>query len=572
METIRIEARNNLLKAVASVVQALKRRDRKEPGWKEKEQAEERLAEVFQPIFDRMARLIRKRLQELDGTRPKEPKSIQLKLVPTQIFEGLDITDDEADKIRGELFNTVYNGSGLFQEQTGYILDIGLINKEARDWASVYSGELITKITETTREIVRETISDFVATPGMTIADAMGRMPFDPQRAQMIAVTEVTRSYAQGNQIAGEVMKEQFPDVPVIKVWFTNNDDLVCEICGPLNGTEVGLNDSWDSDDGPVDNPPAHVNCRCWTQTTTNILAGEHPAPAPEPPPAPAPAPIASPAPAPEPKPIAAPKKPKQPKWMPGDPVPVFKTPEEAEKWFTKNKITKYAKFGKLDQRVIQEIADSFGRNISEFPKLQGRMKFAGSAQARIELQKELIEAEMRDSLLRFHPELTEAEIRDKIKLQLRQYKLAVDDHAYAISYSGYQYADLTGVVVNETYGANYSKFITSLEKDVRLLWHPVGCGNVKAVMDHELGHQIDSLLRLTNRTTAQSFADAELKRIYNEAKKMGIEDALSGYGKTKKSEFLAEAWSEYLNNPNPRRAAQEFGDRIRQIYTEKYP
>jgi hypothetical protein len=86
-------------------------------------------------------------------------------------------------------------------------------------------------------------------------------------------VTEITRSYAQGNQIAGEVMKEQFPDVPVVKVWFTNNDDLVCEICGPLNGEEVGIDDSWDSDDGPVDNPPAHVNCRCWTQTTTNILA-----------------------------------------------------------------------------------------------------------------------------------------------------------------------------------------------------------------------------------------------------------------------------------------------------------
>jgi hypothetical protein len=265
-------ARHNLISVIAAVIHALKRRDRKEPGWREKEKAEERMAAIFQPIFDRQARLIRARLQKLDKTRPKEPKSMTVKILPIDIFEGLDLTDAEDNAIRNELFNSVYNGVSLFQQLTGFILDIGLINKEAYNWALNYSGKLIKEISETTRQIVREAVSDFVATPGMTIGDMMQRMPFDPQRSQTIAVTETTRSYAQGNQIAGEVMKEQFPDVAVVKVWFTNNDDRVCEICGPLNGEEIGLDESWESDDGPIDNPPAHVNCRCWTQTTTDIL------------------------------------------------------------------------------------------------------------------------------------------------------------------------------------------------------------------------------------------------------------------------------------------------------------
>jgi hypothetical protein len=110
------------------------------------------------------------------------------------------------------------------------------------------------------------------------------------------------------------------------------------------------------------------------------------------------------------------------------------------------------------------------------------------------------------------------------------------------------------------------------LLRDVKHSFHPIGCGSPGAVMDHELGHQIDSLLGLTNRETTQYFKDEELKKIWARTKKAGITLNLSEYGASKKSEFLAEAWSEYVNNPNPRKAAKEFGDRIKQLYAEKYP
>jgi hypothetical protein len=197
-----------------------------------------------------------------------------VKILPTDIFEGLDLTDAEDHGIRNALFDTVYNGASLFQKLSGYILDIGLINQQARDWAAMHVGKLIKEISETTRNVIREAVSDFIATPGMTIGDVMQRMPFDPQRSQTIAVTETTRAYAEGNQIAGDVMKEQFPDVRTVKIFFTNNDELVCEFCGPMNGQEVELNEQFEDDDGnKYDNPPIHPNCRCFTQVTTDILA-----------------------------------------------------------------------------------------------------------------------------------------------------------------------------------------------------------------------------------------------------------------------------------------------------------
>jgi hypothetical protein len=52
---------------------------------------------------------------------------------------------------------------------------------------------------------------------------------FGEKRAELIAVTEVTRAFAEGNMVAwresGVIQKRR---------WNTANDELVCPICGPL--------------------------------------------------------------------------------------------------------------------------------------------------------------------------------------------------------------------------------------------------------------------------------------------------------------------------------------------------
>jgi len=86
----------------------------------------------------------------------------------------------------------------------------------------------------------------------------------------MIAITETTKAFAMAERIAGNELQKAYPDVPVVKQWYTNQDDLVCDICGPLAGKEVPLTSLFAGD---IEQPPAHVRCRCWMSTSTRIGA-----------------------------------------------------------------------------------------------------------------------------------------------------------------------------------------------------------------------------------------------------------------------------------------------------------
>ena len=118
-------------------------------------------------------------------------------------------------------------------------------------------------------------------------------------------------------------------------------------------------------------------------------------------------------------------------------------------------------------------------------------------------------------------------------------------------------------------FNANYkgAKVQATLDADLRAKWHPDCCNTIKAVFDHELGHKIDESIGLRN--------DPEYLKIFNDAVKQGkdyIKNNLSEYaykqsrvsgGYDPKAEFIAEAWSEYLNNPTPRPLSKSVGDLI---------
>lgn len=153
------------------------------------------------------------------------------------------------------------------------------VNEAGRDWAAAYVGELVKQITQTTKEQVRNAVAAFHATPGMTRnelerllvqgSDGIqnlilpnGRVIPANRRAEMIAVTEITRSYSAGevasmNALDVEQVRplEQPPahvgcrcdispftreDGVISWKWLTLNDGLVCKICQPLHGKDVG--------------------------------------------------------------------------------------------------------------------------------------------------------------------------------------------------------------------------------------------------------------------------------------------------------------------------------------------
>ncbi len=131
-------------------------------------------------------------------------------------------------------------------------------NVDAAEWATVYGYELIRGITATTRAAVVNEVRYFIDN-SITVNQLRDRLMagamFNRVRAEMIAVTETTRAYAEGNTAAWE--KSGLVEG---REWQTANDELVCPICGPLHGTIAKMNE-WFR--GMYRNPPAHPRCRC---------------------------------------------------------------------------------------------------------------------------------------------------------------------------------------------------------------------------------------------------------------------------------------------------------------------
>jgi len=262
-------ARNNLLNAVRLVVAgleyigipALKGRDHREPGWREKEAIEDRLRSAITRHFAKQRRKVREYLENEYPNR-----------------KALDYWDDEEDEeaiaeLMLALQKATRHGIDLFGQRSKLQIDWTMTNTEAAQWAREYVYDLIKYIDKTSREALQDAISQFVETPGMTLRDTMDLLPYDEERAQRIAVTETTRAYSKADQLAGDKLKEAFPDVKIVSTWFTNNDELVCELCGELDGAEVADGETFYDPEPPYEDgyPPRHVGCRCWIDTSTAL-------------------------------------------------------------------------------------------------------------------------------------------------------------------------------------------------------------------------------------------------------------------------------------------------------------
>lgn len=150
--------------------------------------------------------------------------------------------------------------------EIGIGIDWGLVNQAALKWAQSYSYDLVSGITDTSQRYVSDALAGWVQS-GAPLDDLITQLEpmFGAVRAEMIGVTEATRSFASGNQIA---WKES--GVVDGQRWMTGEDELVCPICSDLDGQVVGLGETWQTEDGPVEGPPAHPRCRCYIQPVVN--------------------------------------------------------------------------------------------------------------------------------------------------------------------------------------------------------------------------------------------------------------------------------------------------------------
>lgn len=131
--------------------------------------------------------------------------------------------------------------------------DPGLFDRVV-SWAKSYTYELVAGITKTTREKLAAAIARFAEEPQTmgTLRQSVAHI-FSPERANLIAVTEVTRAYTGGGEAAADELRDA--GFEIIERWHTKNDSLVCSDCRAKNGDDITMFGS--------QRPPLHPGCRC---------------------------------------------------------------------------------------------------------------------------------------------------------------------------------------------------------------------------------------------------------------------------------------------------------------------
>ncbi len=228
-----------------------------------------------------------------------------------------------------------------------------------------------------------------------------------------------------------------------------------------------------------------------------------------------------------------------------------------------------------LHPDLVQILADDlewYGKNI---PRLKGEMQFIGSCQQRNRLLskkqlKEMKQSKIYQSYLthfkamyggRLSDEKVEKMAEDYYIKKMKPAKVsAVAESADSMHKS---YEGFWGIAFNEKYAdkKNFAQFEKNIGVPMEKKgWWPEKCSTMKAIVDHEIGHQIDALYALRSRPEIANWHD-RLKASGVKHKGNGVAENLSAYAsKGGRTEAIAEAWSEFMNNPNPREFAKEFG------------
>lgn len=128
----------------------------------------------------------------------------------------------------------------------------------------VYSASLIKDISETTRDRVREALTDYALDTFDSRSEAFAKLADvvgDTARAQLIARTESMRAVHEGQREAwDQAVDEGLLTGEERRVWIVTPDDVLCPICEALDGETATLDGTYTED---VEAPPAHPNCRC---------------------------------------------------------------------------------------------------------------------------------------------------------------------------------------------------------------------------------------------------------------------------------------------------------------------
>lgn len=199
-----------------------------------------------------------------------------------EILAGLGDPPDEANLSSGiwqqmerELTALLYAGlEAAFQDaaldlvlEAGFEVDWSMVNQAAADFARANAYTASRYCTETTHKIVGDLVGRFYR-EGWDLAKLQKELMaagFPPVRANLIAITEVTKASSEAARFAARLGMQAGGEQVLVAEWMTMADERVCPTCGPLHGMQVqdGQPFTHPRTGEQIDQPPAHPACRC---------------------------------------------------------------------------------------------------------------------------------------------------------------------------------------------------------------------------------------------------------------------------------------------------------------------
>lgn len=357
-------------------------------------------------------------------------------------------------------------------------------------------------------------------------------------RAQMIARTELAFSYNQGQYLAVKQAQEQNLMGKCKKVWVTADTERTCSYCNSLDGEEIEMDEDFNIQTNLKGSlikrcPPAHPHCMC----AINYIEYEPPVFQPD-------------TPAQEPEEETADE----------DVFTPAKSIKEANEYARDVLGVPHADYKGTTLEVANEWNRGLFDNFKRFPELRDNFDFVGTCQNRNKLAKKELYPYVMDKFKRLNPGYTEKQLEKAVKQHItKKYAPPISSHVYAQSCK-------TGKIKGVTISAKWQgeKFLNSIKEDVVFKFHPQGCDTIRSILDHEIGHQIDDMLDLWD--------NVEIAKLYRSMTPGEMTNKLSRYAwdnsnRIKEREFVAEAWAEYVNNPEPREVARKVGEIIEEEY-----
>lgn len=236
---------------------------------------------------------------------------------------------------------------------------------------------------------------------------------------------------------------------------------------------------------------------------------------------------------------------------------------------YAKNVLEVNAEYKGLDIRCVNEWNRGLTDMKQKFPELfKEKICFVGESHERNAAVKQFV---YEDRLRRYAQvgstgKIAEDEAKRYASSFIRKY-LAVGKNEMASSWTpGGDFAQFSGICMNRGFFKSFDEAIKSKEYQVSIKWKPIGTATIKGTFDHEFGHQLDHWLGVGKQSNIQKLFDSRSQD--------KITDDLSEYAwnngnSDRYSEMIAEGWTEYCNNPEPRPMATEIGKTIERLYEE---